>query len=102
MIQTHSDTDGNFRFSLKTENGNILLNSIPFSVKFEMDKALRKLKTMPLTRNQFERKTNTEGQFLFRLKDNDGRAMGHSEPYDSEAGMENGIKNFREQIQSFL
>ncbi|HET8735918.1 MAG TPA: YegP family protein [Pricia sp.] len=102
MIQIHSDNEGSFRFSLRTENGDTLLNSVPFSDKHEMDKSFRKLETMSLTRNQFERKTNTEGKFLFRLKDNDGRAIGHSEPYDSEAGMENGIKNFREQIRSLL
>ncbi len=67
-----------------------------------MDKVIRKLGTAPIARNYFERKTNTEGKFHFSLKDDDGRIIGHSEPYDSEAGMENGIKNLQEKIQSLL
>jgi uncharacterized protein YegP (UPF0339 family) len=102
VIKIHTDTDNTYRFSLKTETGSTVLNSVAFSDKFEMDKVLRKLDTMLLTRNHFERKTNTEGKFLFSLKDDDGRTVGHSEPYDSEAGMENGIKNLREQIRSLL
>jgi uncharacterized protein YegP (UPF0339 family) len=102
VIKIHNDTDDSFRFDLRTENGDTLLKSVNFSDKLEMDKTLRKLETMPLTRNRFERKTNTDGKFLFVLKDDDGQAIGHSGPYDSEAGMENGIKNLREQIKALL
>ncbi len=102
MIEIHTDTDNTYRFNLKAENGNTLLTSVPLSDKFEMDKMLRKLDTMLLTRNHFERKTNTDGKFLFSLRDDDGRTIGQSESYDSEAGMENGIKNLREQIKSLL
>ncbi len=94
MIRIHIDPDTTFRFSLETKSGNILLNSIPFSDKFEMDKVIRKLDTTPLGRNHFERKTNTDGKFLFSLKDDEGHTVGHSELYDSEAGMENGIQKF--------
>ncbi len=102
MIKIHTDTDNTYRFSLKTESGNTLLNSVTFYDKFEMDKVIRKLDTAPLGRNHFEWKTNTDGKFLFSLKDDVGRTIGHSEPYDSDAGMENGIKNLREQIKSVL
>ncbi len=102
MLKIHTDTDDTFHFSLETESGNNLLSSIKFPDKFEMDKVIRKLDSMILTRNHFERNTNTEGKFLFILKDDTGKTIGHSGPYDSEAGMENGIKNLREQIKSFL
>lgn len=102
MIKIHTDTDNTYRFSLNTESGDTLLNSVTFSDKFEMDKVIRKLDTVPLTRIHFEWKTNTDGKFLFSLRDDDGRTVGHSEPFDSEAGMENGIKNLREQIKSLL
>lgn len=102
MIELHTDTDASYRFSLRTESGHTLLNSISFSSKFERDKVIRMLEKTPLTRNLFERKTNTDGKFLFGLKNGDGHTVGHSEPYDSEAGMENGINNLREQIKSLL
>ncbi len=102
MIELHTDTDASLRFSLKTKSGNTLLNSVAFSSKFEIDKAIRMLEKTPLARNLFERKTNTDGKFLFGLKNGDGHTVGHSEPYDSEAGMENGINDLREQIKSLL
>ena len=54
---------------------------------------------MNLTRNHFERKTNHSGQFLFNLKDNDGNLIGQSQFYDSEMGMENGIKNLQNRLE---
>lgn len=102
MIKFHTDSDDNFSFSLRADNGSILLNSVTFSDKSEMDKTLRKLNTIDLSRNHFERKTNTEGRFLFLLKDDSGQLIGRSNPFDSEAGMENGIKNLREGMKSLL
>lgn len=99
MIQIHKHNDTSWHFSLKTESGNTLLTSISFPDKIKMDQSIKSLGTATLIRNHFERETNTEGKFLFRLKDGDDRTIGHSEPYDSEAGMENGIKNLREQLK---
>ncbi|MGB7392774.1 MAG: YegP family protein [Pricia sp.] len=100
MIKIHIDNNNNFNFSLQADNGFRLLNSITFSDKMELDRTLRKLDTMDLTRNHFERKTNTDGRFHFLLKNDDGQTIGQREPYDSEAGMENGIKNLRERLES--
>lgn len=102
MIEIHTDTAGNHRFSLKSESGNTLLTSIAFSDKTEMKNVIRKLGATSVTRNNFERKTNTEGKFLFSLNGDDGRTVGHSEPYDSEAGMENGIINLRGQFKALI
>ncbi len=92
-------TDTSCYFSLKTESGNTLLTSVSFPDKTEMDETIKSLGAATLNRNHFERNTNTGGKFLFSLKDDKGGTIGHSEPFDSEAGMENGIKNLREQIK---
>jgi len=102
VIQIHTHTDTSCHFSLKTESGNTLLTSVSFPDKTGMEETIKSLGATTLTRNHFERNTNTEGKFLFSLRDDDGRTIGHSEPYDSEAGMENGIKNLREQIKFLL
>jgi len=102
VIQIHTHTDTSCHFILKTESGNALLTSIAFPDRTKMDETIKNLGASPLTRNHFERKTNTNGKFLFRLKDDDGHTIGHSEAYDSEAGLENGIKNLREQIKFLL
>jgi len=90
-IQTH--TDNGPQFKVQTKGGGTLLTSITFSDKSKMDETIKNLMAVRLTRNHFERQTNTEGKFIFSLKDDAGSTIGHSEPYDSEAGMENGIKN---------
>lgn len=102
MIKIHPNNEHSYHFSLQTENGDILLISVDFADKMELDKMLRQLETKPLTSSDFERKTTTEGKFLFILKDSDGKPIGRSEAYDSEAGLENGIKNLRERIKSLM
>jgi len=76
-----------------------LLRSIDFIDKNEINQTLS-----TLNKNQqihFERKTNYKGKFQFSLKDSNGQLIGHSEPYSSEAGMENGIKNLKKSISEF-
>lgn len=99
-VQPHSEK-GN-QFKVQTQSGDTLLTSIAFPDKLKMDETLKNLATLTLTRNHFERQTNTEGKFLFSVKDNTGRTIGYSEPYDSEAGMENGIKNLISTMKSLL
>ncbi|WP_273567066.1 YegP family protein [Maribacter halichondriae] len=93
MIEIKQIKDNGFGFSLKAENGGNLLNSVPFANKDEIKRTVRRLTNIDDTRNIFERKTNHEGKFLFNVKDENGKLIGHSELYTSEAGMENGIKN---------
>jgi len=65
-----------------------------------MDEAIKNLGIMVTTRNHFERKTNHTGQFLFNLNDDDGNLIGRSQHYDSEMGMENGIKNLQTRMEA--
>nr|WP_245224787.1 YegP family protein [Pseudozobellia sp. WGM2] len=53
---------------------------------------------MSFNRNHFERKTNNTGQFFFNLNDDKANLIGTSQLYDSEMGMENGIKNLTNRI----
>ena len=66
--------------------------------KDRMKQAIKMLRTTSITRNNFERKTNLQGRFLFNLKDDDGNLIGSSQLYDSEAGMENGINNLQNRL----
>lgn len=100
MIEIYNDKDLNYRFCLKAKSGHILLNSIGFTDRIQMNEAMNKLSAIAITRNHFERKTNHAGQFLFNLKDNNGNLIGRSQLYDSEMGMENGIKNLQNRIEA--
>ncbi|WP_299536628.1 YegP family protein [Ulvibacterium sp.] len=98
MIAIEKNNGKGYRFIVKSESGQTLLSSVPFSNRSEVRKSL---KTLGNARNKpigFERKTDHEGKFLFNLKDNAGSLIGHSSLYTSEAGMENGIKNLKNRI----
>lgn len=99
-IQTHTKTG--HQFKVQTKSGDTLLTSITFTDETKMDETIKNLVALPLTRNNFERQTSTEGKFLFSLKDNYGNTVGHSEAYDSEAGLENGIQNLSATMKSSL
>ena len=100
MIEIYNDKDSNYRFSLKAKSGHTLLNSIDFTDKILMNEAVKSLGAIAITRNNFERKTNHAGQFLFNLKDDNGNLIGRSQLYDSEMGMENGIKNLQNRMEA--
>ena len=100
MIKILEHSKNAFQFKVQTQSGDTLLTSITFPDKNKMNEIIRNLKSGHLTQNHFERQTNTEGKFLFCLKDDNGDKTGYSEAYDSEAGMENGIENLSAIITS--
>ena len=87
-----------FKFSLKTREGNILLNSIAYPSTEQLKAVVTKLSRLTAHHMAFERQTNHEGKFFFQLRDLDGKIIGKSQLYNSEAGMENGIKNLKTRI----
>ncbi len=100
MIEIEKDRSNEYSFVLKAEGGHALLRSIVYSKKEMAEEAIRDLQTLKRNRNTFERRTNHNGEFLFSIKNKNGRLIGNSELYQSEAGMENGIKNLIRRINS--
>ena len=89
-----------FSFKLKTQSGHTLLRSVEFKEEEEAHNTVRSLIQLSDNSVRFERKTNHDGMFLFNLKNSGGKLIGHSQLYNSEAGMENGIKNLKNTITS--
>lgn len=102
MIDIIKRGTGKFSFDLKTQGGHTLLKSVEFTNEQEAQSIVKSLN--PLSKNsiRYERKTNHNGMFLFNLKNSGGRMIGHSQLYNSEAGMENGIKNLKNTIASLV
>ena len=93
MIKIKKVSGDSFRFQLKNASGTTLLESISFS---EEKTAKRSAAALPSLIDQpgvFERKTDHTGKFLFNIKDTEGKIIGSSPLFYSEAGMENGIRN---------
>jgi uncharacterized protein len=98
MIEIIKKSPGSYHFHLKTGDGNSLLRSIDFSSREEINGIVEQLHVLMEDHMVFERQTNHHGKFLFQLKDVHGKPLGSSQLYNSEAGMENGIKNLKNRI----
>jgi hypothetical protein len=98
MIAIKKEGEHHYKFDLKTATGHLLLESVPFSNKSELEMALADLLPLISDPNTIERKTDHSGKFLFHLKDGQGRVIGKSQLYSSEAGMENGINNLKKSV----
>lgn len=100
MIEINKGKNNTFQFRLKTADGLTLLESIDFDSQEEIEQTIGQLKPLAQSHIAIERKTNYNGNFLFNLKDQNGRIIGNSLLYNSEAGMENGITNLKNRITS--
>jgi len=98
MINIKKEKNNSYRFLVTAEEGNVLLKSVAFNTKKELDTAVKKLSPLMKKPSVFERKTNYNGKFQFTLKDTSGSLIATSTTYTSEAGMENGITNVRKRI----
>ncbi|PXX24997.1 YegP family protein [Arenibacter sp. ARW7G5Y1] len=98
MLKIIKESDTKYTFSLQSESGQALLTSIPFNNREEINKTIANLKVLIGQSSVFERKTDYNGKFLFTLKNSEGKIIGSSMLYSSEAGMENGIKNLKTSI----
>ncbi|MGI9551018.1 MAG: YegP family protein [Aurantibacter sp.] len=98
MIEISQQEDNTYKFYIKTESGQLLLTSRGVKSMDKIEQMTDLLKGSDKMRLLFERKTNHQGKFLFNIKDKNGQLLGTSELYNSEAGMENGIKNLKIRI----
>ncbi|WP_209403041.1 YegP family protein [Pseudozobellia sp. WGM2] len=98
MIRILENKNVGYYFILEAQSGQTLLKSIDFTNKDAVQKAIESLHNLSFNRNHFERKTNNTGQFFFNLNDDKANLIGTSQLYDSEMGMENGIKNLTNRI----
>ena len=74
------------------------LNPVYVENREEIDKTIANLKVLIGQSSVFERKTDYNGKLLFTLTNSEGKSLGKSMLYSSEAGMENGIKNLKTSI----
>ena len=102
MIEINNKNTAAFSFKLKTQSGHTLLKSVEFEKEEDVQKTVKSLNPLCDNSIRFERKTNHDGMFLFNLKDSSGQIIGYSQLYNSEAGMENGIKNLKNRISSLV
>ncbi len=88
-------TNGDFQFSLKAGNGQIILASQGYASKASCENGIESVNTNAADDARFERLTSSNGKFYFNLKAGNGQIIGSSEMYESEAGRDNGIESVK-------
>lgn len=98
MIQKTKGNNNEYQFVVKSADGGILMRSKWYNSENELDHIVAQMVENIDNNIAIERTTNHNGQFQFLLKNSTNNLIGFSEPYSSEAGMENGIKNLNKSV----
>lgn len=93
MLEIRKNREGTYCVVVKSDQGHTLLESISLKQRWEAEQLADTLGRLAGNPSNYERTTEHSGHFRFTLKGPDGSVLGRSLPYQSEAGMENGIKN---------
>ena len=98
MLEIKEEKNQTYRFELRSVDGLLLLESVPYTSKQQMKTAIANMNPAFSKLLLFERKTDYDGKFLFLLKNADRLLIGKSGIFESEAGMENGIKHLKKRL----
>ena len=100
MIEIDEVGKSQYRFRVVNRVGQAVFKSVVFKDREAIRPLLETLTPLLKKQGIIERKTDHQGMFHFGLRDANGRIIGHSTTYESEAGMENAIKNLHKLLQS--
>ena len=94
FVVTKNDR-GQFHFSLKANNGQVILSSQEYSSKAACENGIESVRTNAADDSKFERKEAKDGRPYFNLKAANAQVIGSSQMYSSEDAMENGIASVK-------
>lgn len=84
--------NGQYYFSLKADNGQIILASEGYTSKMGCMNGIESVKLNSKDDSKFDRRTSSNGKFYFNLKASNGQIIGTSEMYEVAASRDNGIE----------
>ncbi len=85
------DRSGKFRFTLKAENGQVILSSQGYVSKAGAEKGIESVKRNSKKKSRIIRKSSKDGKHYFNLKASNGQIIATSPLYSSKAGREGSI-----------
>lgn len=95
MVDIFKEAEGAYRFRVMSQSGQVVFHSSVFPDKQKIRSVIKSYSGLLTKPGVVERRTDHQGKFLFCLKNKEGSVVGKSTLYESEAGMENAIKNFQ-------
>lgn len=94
-FELFKDKKGEFRFRLKSGNGEIVLSSEGYKDRAGALNGVESVKKNADDIGRFEMKVSAGGKHHFVLKAANHQVIGSSETYDSEDACKNGVKSVR-------
>ena len=88
-------TNGDFQFSLKAGNGQIILSSQGYAAKPSCLNGIESVRKNSQDDARFDQKVSSNGKPFFNLTATNGQIIGNSEMYESEAARDNGIESVK-------
>lgn len=94
--------NGDYQFNLIASNGQIILSSEGYTTKSACEHGIESVIENSQNDSNFVRKTALNENYYFNLKATNGKIIGVSEMYASEAGRESGIYSVKLNAKSSL
>lgn len=91
-FEIFKDKAGEFRFRLKSGNGQVVLSSEGYSSKAGATNGAQSVEKNSTDSARFERSGSEAGKYRFVLKAANSQVIGTSQSYESEAARDNGVE----------
>ena len=92
-FEIYKDKAGEFRFRLKSSNGQNILASEGYKSKSSCKNGIESVKKNSSNEAMYEKKETKAGKFSFNLKSRNSQVIGTSQSYATVASRDNGIKS---------
>ena len=92
-FECYKDKAGEFRFRLKSSNGNTILSSEGYKSKASCTNGIESVRKNSQDPDRFVKTVTETGKFRFALTAKNKQTIGASQNYKSESGRNNGIKS---------
>ncbi len=94
-FEIKKDKSNQFRFNLKSGNGEVILRSEGYKAKSSCENGIESVRTNSQDDSKYIRNTASDSSPYFNLKAGNGEIIGTSETYSSTAAMEAGISSVK-------
>ncbi len=91
-FEIYKDKAGEFRFRLKSGDGNNLLGSEGYKAKTGCTNGIESVKKNASDDGRYERKETSSGKHMFNLKSGNGQVVGTSSSYGSAGARDEAIE----------
>ena len=99
-FELYKDAGGEFRFRLKSGNGERILASEGYKAKSSAQNGIESVKKNAPGDANYVKKVSKNGKFMFNLLAANKQVIGTSEMYDSESGCDNGMASVKRNAPS--